>query len=59
MLDSIMKFTVEYSKEEINVLDVNIKLINGKLKTDLFLKPIDMQQFLDPIFCHPYHCKKV
>ena len=39
-------------------LDVNIKLIDGELKTDLFVKPTDTHQFLDPTSCHPYHCKK-
>ena len=45
-------------KEEVNFLDVNIKLIDGELKTDLFVKPTDTHQFLDPTSCHPYHCKK-
>ena len=36
---STIKFTAEYSKEEVISLDVNIKLIDGELKTDLFLKP--------------------
>ena len=53
-----IKFTAEYSKEEVNFLDVNIKLIDGELKTDLFVKPTDTHQFLDPTSCHPYHCKK-
>ena len=26
--------------------------------TDLFVKPTDTQQFLDPSSSHPYHCKK-
>ena len=42
---STIKFTAEYSKEEVFSLDevisldVNIKLIDGELKTDLLLKP--------------------
>ena len=35
---STIKFTAEYSKEEVISLDVNIKLIDGELKTDLLLK---------------------
>ena len=58
MFRSTMKFTAEYSKEEVDFLDVNIKLIDGELKTDLFVKPTDTHQFLDPTSCHPYHCKK-
>ena len=51
-------FTAEYSKEEVNFLDLNIKLIDGELKTDLFVKLTDTYQFLDPTSSHPYHCKK-
>ena len=52
------KFTAEYFKEEVDVLDLNIKLIDGELKTDLFVKPTDTHQFLDPTSYHPHHCKK-
>ena len=41
---STIKFTAEYSKEEVNFLDGNIKLIDGKLNTDLFVKSKDTQQ---------------
>ena len=52
-----IKFTAEYSKEEVNFLDLNIKLIDEELKTDLFVKPTDAHQFLDPTSFHPYHYK--
>ena len=58
MFHSTIKFTAEYSKEEVNFLDVNIKIIDREFKTDLFVKPTDTYQFLDPTSCHPYHCKK-
>ena len=58
MFHSTIKFTAEYSKEEVIFLDLNIKLIDGELKTDLFVKPTETHQFLDPTSCHPYHCKK-
>ena len=51
-------FTAEYSKEELNFLDLNIKLSDRELKTDLFVKPTDTRQFLDPTSSHPYHSKK-
>ena len=57
MFHSTIKFTAEYSKEKVNFLDVNIKLIDGELKTDLLVKPTDTHQFLDPTSCHPNHCK--
>ena len=42
----------------INVLDVNVRLRNRQLETDLHIKPTDTHQFLDSTSCHPYHCKK-
>ena len=53
-----IKFTAEYSKEDINFLDVNVRLVEGGLMIDLFVKPTDTHQFLDPSSFHPYHCKK-
>ena len=58
MFHSTIKFTAEYSKGKVNFLDINVKLIDGELKTDLFVKPTGIHQFLDPTSCHPYHCKK-
>ena len=53
-----IKFTTEYSKEAINFLDVNVRLVEGELMTDLFVKPTDTHQLLDPSSPLPYHCKK-
>ena len=57
MFHLTIKFTAEYSKEEVNFLDLNIKLIDEELKTDLFVKPTDAHQFLDSTSFHPYHYK--
>ena len=51
-----IKFTAEWSKEEINFLDVGLR--NRQLETDLHIKSTDTHQFLDSTSCHPYHCKK-
>ena len=53
-----IKFTAEWSKEEINFLDVNVRLRNRQLETELHIKPTDTHQFLRSKSCHPYHCKK-
>ena len=53
-----IKFTADWSKEKFIFLDVEVTLKNGVLSTDLFVKPTDTHQFLDPSSCHPYHCKK-
>ena len=51
-------FTAQYSKEKVNFLDLTIKLIDERLKTDLFVKLTDTNQILDPTSSHPYLCKK-
>ena len=58
MFHSTLKLTAEYSKQEVNFLDLNIELIDGELRIDLFVKPADTHQFLDPTASHPYHYKK-
>ena len=53
-----IKFTAEYSKEEVNFLDLNIKLSDGKPKADFFVKPTDTHQFLDLTSSHLMTLKK-
>ena len=59
-----IKFTAEYSKETINFLDVNVRLVGVDLITDLFVKPTNTHQLQatrynqDTSSSHPYHCKK-
>ena len=36
-----IKVTAEWSKTQINFLDVTVSLENGKIKTDLYGKPTD------------------
>ena len=50
-----IKFTAEYLKEAINFLDVNVRLVEGELMTDLFVKPTDTHQILEPSSSLPYH----
>ena len=45
---STIKFSAGYSKETIIFLDVNIRLVDGELMTDLFVEPTNTHQFLDP-----------
>ena len=53
-----IKFTTEWSKTQIHFLDVTVFLENGKIKTDLYVKPTDTHQYLHSSSRHPYHCKK-
>ena len=52
-----IKFTADWSKEKVSFLDVDVTLNNGVMSTELFVKPTETHQFLDPTSCHPYHCK--
>ena len=53
-----VKFTSDWSRSDVNFLDVKVTLKDGKFSTDLYVKPTDTHQFLHPSSCHPYHCKK-
>ena len=53
-----IKFTAEWSKTQINFLDVSVSLENGKIKADLYVKPTDTHQYLHSSSCNPYCCKK-
>ena len=53
-----IKFTMDYSFEKINFLDVSVrKSHNGKLETNLYTKPTDTHQFLHATSCHRSSCK--
>ena len=41
-----IKFTMEFSKEQINFVDVNSSPKEGALQTDLYCKSTDTHQFL-------------
>ena len=49
-----IKFTADWSKEKV-FLDVQVIPNNRVLSTNLFVKPTDTPQFLDPTSYHPYH----
>ena len=53
-----IKLTAEWSKEEIILLNIKVRLRNRQLETDLHIKPTDTHQFLDWTSCHLFHCKK-
>ena len=53
-----INFTMEFSKEQINFLDVKISQKEGPLQTDLYYKSTDTHQFLHFRFCHCYVYKK-
>ena len=53
-----IKFTHETNKEDIVFLDLKVKLLDGKISADLFVKSTDRHQFLHYTPSHPEHTKR-
>ena len=53
-----IKFTHETNKEDIVFLHLKVKLFDGKISTDLFVKSTDCHQFLHYTSTHPEHTKR-
>ena len=53
-----INFTRESSKESISFLDLNVRLSDGQLETDLYIKPTDRHQCLHYSSTHPEHTKQ-
>ena len=51
LMPGVIKFKFEYSKTNIEFLDLDIRIENGRIETNLFVKPTNLQLFLD------YHSK--
>ena len=60
-LNSLMRGTVKFkaqiSSEQVEFLDLIISKENGRLETNLFVKPTNLQLYLDFRSNHPKHCK--
>ena len=53
-----IKFTVEYSLDKVNFLDVEVTGSGNKHLTDLYIKSTDTHQYSEFSSCHVYHSKK-
>ena len=53
-----IKFTMDYSYETINFLDVQVSKRNSTLETDLYCKDADRNQYVHAKSCHRYVYKK-
>ena len=53
-----LRFTHEASKNSFPFLDLNVKLIDGKLETGLYKKPTDRHRYLHYFYSHPEHTKR-
>ena len=52
-----IKFTANWSTEEVTFLHTRVYTQNGKVETDLHVKPTGRHQYLHTKSCHPKHCK--
>ena len=50
-----LKFTVKYSRDGVEYLDLFIYSVNGKIHTKLYSKASDTHSYLVPTSCHKYH----
>ena len=58
IMPGVIKFKYQYSREKIEFLDLEVKIENGRLETNLYVKPSNLQLFLDYYSNHPQHCKE-
>ena len=54
---NLLKLTDEPNEKEIPFLDVKVKLNEGKISTDIYIKSMDKHQYLDFTSSHPNHTK--
>ena len=53
----LIQFMALWSHSSVNVLDIKIILKDGKIITGLYVKPTDINQYLDSLTWHLHHCK--
>ena len=52
-----IKLKCNFSHENLEFLDLRVMIVNGRLETEIFVKPTNQQIFLDYKSNHPTHCK--
>ena len=57
-MKSKLKYEVHHSNNQVNFLDVTVKVDNGFLSTTIYLKPTDSHVCLNVNSCHPEHVIK-
>jgi hypothetical protein len=58
LMPGVIIFKFEFSSEVVGFLDLKIIIANGKLHTNLFIKPTNLQLYLDFLSNHPEPCKE-
>ena len=54
----VIKFKYEFSTEMVEFLDLQIMIEKGKIETNLYIKPSNLQLYLDFLSNHPEPCKE-
>ena len=57
IMPGVIKLKCNFSETNLEFLDLRIMIVDGKLETELFVKPTNLQLFLDYESNHPTHCK--
>ena len=57
IMPGIIQLKSNYSEESLEFLDLRIMLKNGRIETEIFVKPTNLQLFLEYDSNHPTHCK--
>ena len=52
-----IKFTADWSAQEVTFLDTWVYIKDGRVETDIHVKPTSKHQYLHTKSCHPKHCK--
>ena len=58
LMPGAVKFKFEYSRQKIEFLDLEIMIENGLIETNLYIKPANLQLYLDYFSNHPEPCKE-
>ena len=58
LMPGVVKFKFDYSRSRIEFLDLQIFIEDGILKTSLYIKPGNLQLYLDFFSNHPLPCKE-
>ena len=57
IMPGIIRLKCNFSEDDLEFLDLRIKIIEGRLETEIYVKPTNLQLFLDYTSNHPQHCK--
>ena len=52
-----IKFTADWSGQEVTFLDTRVYIKNGRVESDLHVKPTSKHEYLHTKSCHRKHCK--